>query len=37
MRMFAGFGSAEDTNARVRQLGAAGQTGISIAYDMPTL
>ncbi|HET7830581.1 MAG TPA: methylmalonyl-CoA mutase family protein, partial [Candidatus Limnocylindrales bacterium] len=37
MRMFAGFGSAEDTNARFRQLLAAGQTGLSIAYDMPTL
>jgi methylmalonyl-CoA mutase, N-terminal domain len=37
MRMFAGFGSAEDTNARFQQLLAAGQTGLSIAYDMPTL
>ena len=37
MRMFAGFGSAEDTNDRFRQLLAAGQTGLSIAYDMPTL
>ncbi len=37
MRMFAGFGSAEDTNARFRQLLAAGQSGLSIAYDMPTL
>jgi methylmalonyl-CoA mutase N-terminal domain/subunit len=37
MRMFAGFGAAEDTNARFRQLLAAGQTGLSIAYDMPTL
>jgi methylmalonyl-CoA mutase N-terminal domain/subunit len=37
MRMFAGFGSAEDTNARFRQLLDAGQTGLSIAYDMPTL
>src|SRR4051795_3962986 len=37
MRMFAGFGSAEDTNARFKQLLAAGQTGVSIAYDMPTL
>ena len=35
--MFAGFGAAEDTNARFRQLLAAGQTGLSIAYDMPTL
>src|SRR4051794_35266908 len=37
MRMFAGFGAAEDTNARFRRLLAAGQTGLSIAYDMPTL
>jgi methylmalonyl-CoA mutase N-terminal domain/subunit len=37
MRMFAGFGSAEDTNARFRQLLDAGQTGLSVAYDMPTL
>ena len=37
MRMFAGFGAAEDTNVRFRQLLAAGQTGLSIAYDMPTL
>ncbi|MDQ3129088.1 MAG: methylmalonyl-CoA mutase family protein, partial [Chloroflexota bacterium] len=37
MRMFAGFGAAEDTNDRFRSLLAAGQTGLSIAYDMPTL
>jgi len=37
MRMFAGFGAAEDTNARFRQLLDAGQTGLSIAFDMPTL
>ena len=37
MRMFAGFGSAEDTNARFKHLLDAGQTGLSIAYDMPTL
>ena len=37
MRMFAGFGSAEDTNARFKQLLAAGQSGLSIAFDMPTL
>src|SRR5512140_1515706 len=37
MRMFAGFGAAEDTNGRFRLLLAAGQTGLSIAYDMPTL
>jgi methylmalonyl-CoA mutase N-terminal domain/subunit len=37
MRMFAGFGAAEDTNVRFRALLDAGQTGLSIAYDMPTL
>src|SRR5262249_59338491 len=37
MRMFAGFGAADDPNARFRSLLAAGQTGLSIAYDMPTL
>jgi methylmalonyl-CoA mutase N-terminal domain/subunit len=37
MRMFAGFGAAEDTNQRFKSLLAAGQTGLSIAYDMPTL
>src|SRR5262245_55939672 len=37
MRMFAGFGAAEDTNRRFKSLLAAGQTGLSIAYDMPTL
>jgi methylmalonyl-CoA mutase N-terminal domain/subunit len=37
MRMFAGFGAAEDTNHRFKDLLAAGQTGLSIAYDMPTL
>src|SRR3954470_18903047 len=37
MRMFAGFGAAEGTNARFHELLAAGQTGLSIAYDMPTL
>jgi methylmalonyl-CoA mutase N-terminal domain/subunit len=37
MRMFAGFGAAEDTNQRFHHLLAAGQTGLSIAYDMPTL
>jgi methylmalonyl-CoA mutase N-terminal domain/subunit len=37
MRMFAGFGAAEDTNARFHSLLEAGQTGLSIAYDMPTL
>jgi len=37
MRQFAGFGSAKDTNARFRQLLAAGGTGLSTAFDMPTL
>jgi methylmalonyl-CoA mutase N-terminal domain/subunit len=37
MRMFAGFGSPEDTNARFQHLLAEGQTGLSTAFDMPTL
>lgn len=37
MRMFAGFGSAEETNARFHYLLDQGQTGLSIAFDMPTL
>nr|WP_290667441.1 methylmalonyl-CoA mutase family protein [Ardenticatena sp.] len=37
MRMFAGFGSAEETNARFRYLLEQGQTGLSIAFDLPTL
>jgi methylmalonyl-CoA mutase N-terminal domain/subunit len=37
MRMFAGFGTAEETNARFKYLLAQGQTGLSIAFDMPTL
>ncbi len=37
MRMFAGFGSAEETNQRFKYLLAQGQTGLSIAFDMPTL
>ena len=37
MRMFAGYGTAEDTNARFRYLLAQGQTGLSTAFDMPTL
>jgi methylmalonyl-CoA mutase N-terminal domain/subunit len=37
MRQFAGFGTAEDTNARFRFLLAQGQTGLSTAFDMPTL
>ena len=37
MRQFAGFGSAEDTNERFKFLLAQGQTGLSTAFDMPTL
>jgi methylmalonyl-CoA mutase N-terminal domain/subunit len=37
MRMFAGFGSPEDTNARFRHLLGEGQTGLSTAFDMPSL
>ncbi|MFN8455242.1 MAG: methylmalonyl-CoA mutase family protein [Anaerolineae bacterium] len=37
MRMFAGFGSAEETNRRFKYLLAHGQTGLSIAFDLPTL
>ena len=37
MRMFAGFGTAEDTNQRFRELLKAGGTGLSTAFDMPTL
>ena len=37
IRMFAGFGSAEETNARFKRLLDDGQTGLSIAFDMPTL
>ncbi len=37
MRQFAGFGTPEDTNARYRQLLAAGGTGLSVAFDLPTL
>ncbi len=37
MRMFAGFGTATDTNARFCELLAAGGTGLSTAFDMPTL
>ncbi|MCC7144216.1 MAG: methylmalonyl-CoA mutase family protein [Candidatus Eisenbacteria bacterium] len=37
MRMFAGFGSPEDTNARFHYLLRQGQTGLSTAFDMPTL
>ena len=37
MRMFAGFGTPEQTNARFRYLVAEGQTGLSTAFDFPTL
>ena len=37
MRMFAGFGTAEETNQRFRYLLDQGQTGLSIAFDLPTL
>jgi len=37
MRMFAGFGTAEDTNKRFKYLLTQGQTGLSTAFDMPTL
>lgn len=37
MRMFAGFGSPEDTNRRFKYLLEQGQTGLSTAFDMPTL
>ncbi len=37
MRMFAGFGTAEDTNRRFLDLLAAGSTGLSTAFDLPTL
>src|SRR5215204_4712625 len=37
MRQFAGFGTAEETNARFRYLLDHGQTGLSTAFDMPSL
>ncbi|HUK97646.1 MAG TPA: methylmalonyl-CoA mutase family protein, partial [Gaiellaceae bacterium] len=37
MRQFAGFGTAAETNARFRYLLEHGQTGLSTAFDMPTL
>lgn len=37
MRMFAGFGSAEQTNQRFKYLLEQGQTGLSTAFDLPTL
>ena len=36
MRQYAGFGSAEETNARFRYLLERGQTGLSVAFDLPT-
>jgi len=37
MRQFAGFGTAEDTNKRYKFLLSRGQTGLSVAFDLPTL
>ncbi len=37
MRMFAGFGTAEETNQRFKYLLQQGQTGLSVAFDLPTL
>lgn len=37
MRMFAGFGTAEETNARFKYLLEHGETGLSTAFDLPTL
>ncbi len=37
MRMFSGFGTPEDTNKRLKLLLEHGETGLSIAFDMPTL
>ena len=37
IRQFAGFGTPEQTNARYKQLLAAGGTGLSVAFDLPTL
>ena len=36
MRQYAGFGTAEETNRRFRDLLASGQTGLSVAFDLPT-
>src|SRR5919205_300329 len=36
IRQYAGFGSAEETNARFRYLLAQGQMGLSVAFDLPT-
>src|SRR5512134_849013 len=37
MRMFAGFGTAEETNTRFKELLRGGGTGLSTAFDLPTL
>lgn len=37
MRQFAGYGTAKDTNARFKYLLSHGETGLSVAFDMPTL
>src|SRR5919201_1460689 len=37
MRMFAGYGSADETNARFKYLLEHGNAGLSVAFDMPTL
>jgi len=37
MRQFAGFGTAEETNARFKYLLKEGETGLSVAFDMPTI
>src|SRR5918994_2256125 len=37
MRQFAGFGAPEETNGRYKGLLAAGGTGLSVAFDLPTL
>src|SRR5688572_31170252 len=37
MRMFAGFGTAEETNTRFKYLLSQGQTGLSVAFDLATL
>ncbi|MCL5408117.1 MAG: methylmalonyl-CoA mutase family protein [Candidatus Thermoplasmatota archaeon] len=37
MRMFSGFGTPEDTNGRLKLLLSQGETGLSVAFDMPTL
>src|ERR1044071_4751528 len=36
MRQYAGFGSAKETNARFKYLLSNGQTGLSVAFDLPT-